>query len=101
MASIRRLSTVMESPIPAVKASPVRRAASVTDWKPPRERTVIYSPMQPIVQESFKSVLKTKWFDPTKMLIYEPPSDVSCESESDDDIFLACKRKYGGKIYEI
>lgn len=103
--SVRRLSTVAESPSAAAaagyKGSPIRRTGSIGDLKLPRQRMVIYSPMQPIVQEQFKSVLKKEWFDPNRMLVYEPPSDANSTSESDDDIFLACKRKYGGKIYEI
>lgn len=99
--SVRRLTTVPESPGNVQNGNTLRRAASIGDMKMPRQRTVIYSPLLPIVQEQFKFVLKRESFDPTKMLVYEPPSDANSSSESDDDIFLACKRKFGGKIYEI
>lgn len=99
--SVRRLSTVPESPSAAGKPSPIRRSASIGDMRMPRQRTVIYSPMQPIVEDRFKDVLKRESFDPTKMLVYEPPSDADYSSESGDDIFVVAKRKYGGKIFEI
>lgn len=99
--AVKRLSTVPESPSQALNAEPIRRSYSIGDLKLPRQRTVIYSPMQPIVQDVFKGVLKRNWFDPHRTLIYEPPSDANSSSESDDDIFLACKRKFGGKVYEI
>lgn len=97
--NVKRLSTVIESPTCAVP--PIRRSYSISDLKMPRERTVIYSPMQPFVEARFKEVLTRKSFNPSKTLVYDPPSDANCSSESDDDIFLQCKRKYGGKIYEI
>lgn len=99
--SVKRLSTVPESPGRVVHGSPIRRSYSISDLKLPRQRTVIYSPMNPIVQEKFKAVLTREWFDPTKILIYEPPSDSNLSSDSGDDLFLTCKRKYGGKVHEI
>lgn len=98
--SVKRLSTVPESPS-RLQASPIRRSYSISDLKLPRQRTVIYSPMNPIVHEKFKAVLAREWFDPNKTLIYEPPSDANSSSESDDDILMTCKRKFGGKIHEI
>lgn len=98
---VRRLSTVPESPSAARQKSPMRRTASIGDMRLPRTRTVIYTPTQRIVHEQFRDVLKRQNFDPNKMLVYEPPSDANSSSESDDDIFLTCKRKYGGKIVEL
>lgn len=98
---VRRLSTVPESPSAARQTSPMRRTASIGDIRLPRTRTVIYTPTQRIVHEQFRDVLKRQNFDPNKMLVYEPPSDANSSSESDDDIFLTCKRKFGGKIVEL
>lgn len=95
-----RLSTVPESPS-TLPGSPVRRLSNIRDLQIARKRTVIYSPMQPVVKERYKEVLKSDWFNPNKVLVYEPPSDANSSSESDDDIFLSCKRKFGGKIFEV
>lgn len=104
--NVRRLSTVPESPSnsSSMKSSSVQlkkvRSMSLGDYKMPRQRTMIYSPIQPLVEPRFKFVLKWESFDPTKTLIYEPPSDVD-SPESDEDIMVTGKRALGGKIFEI
>lgn len=113
--SVRRLSCVPESPSMTASNStnghgestrPKLQAKS-RSWsvgnlgKLPSQRTVIYSPINPKIPTQFREIFKADWFDPNMTLVFEPPSDVNSSSESDDDVFLANKRKFGGKLYEI
>lgn len=96
----RRLSTVPESPSVLPKSKPIRRTVSVDDTKMPKERTIIYSPMQPLIDNRFEFVLKSKTFDPHRMFVFEPFSDLET-TDSDEDVFMTLKKEKGGRVYQI